>query len=306
MATVLVIEDSAPQRAEICRALEGSVCFDRILEAEDGFQGLKRLVSEHIDIVLCDLELPGLDGEKLLRMRSSARSGSDTPFVFLTAVTDAERRVNLLRAGASDSICKPFHSSDLVARLELHLKMVRLQRELTQKNKLLEEMSTTDPLTGLRNRRYLTDVLSVEFMRAKRYGSMLAVALLDVDHFKGVNDAHGHEAGDRVLKGIAEVLGRHLRRSDHGGRYGGEEFLVVLANVTPAGAELFAERLRGDIEAAVFTTDEGTLELTASIGVASFSPSLTTPSELVARADAALYEAKQAGRNRVVIADPPE
>jgi diguanylate cyclase (GGDEF)-like protein len=302
MATLLVIEDSAGQRAEIRAALEGSAAFDRILEAEDGLQGLKLMLSEPVDVVLCDLELPGLDGEKLLRMRSAAR-GAEVPFLFLSAVTDYDRRARLLRGGASDSICKPFHPADLMARLELHLKIVRLQRELMSKNKLLEQLSTTDALTGLRNRRYLAEVLSVEFLRAKRYQTPLAVVMADLDHFKTVNDRFGHATGDSVLEAVGALLKRRLRGSDHGGRYGGEEFLMVLANADADGARVFAERLRQEVESTEIAAESGaSVRVTLSLGIAALGPEHQTPGDLVAQADEALYRAKQAGRNRVMSA----
>lgn len=305
MATLLVIEDSAQQRAEIRAAVENSAAFDRILEASDGLQGLKLLLSESADIVLCDLELPGLDGEKLLRMRTAARNGEcEVPFIFLSAITDYDRRARLIRGGASDSITKPFHPADLVARLELHLKLVRLQRELVSKNKLLEQLSTTDPLTGLRNRRYLTEVLSVEFLRAKRYRMPLSVVMADIDHFKAVNDRHGHAAGDAVLEAVGGILRRRLRGSDHGGRYGGEEFLMVLANSEAEGAATFAERLRQEVEATELGGESGSaISVTLSLGIATLSPAHQTPGDLVSDADEAMYRAKQAGRNRIEAAE---
>jgi diguanylate cyclase (GGDEF)-like protein len=304
-ATLLVIEDSAQQRAEVRAAVEESAAFDRILEAEDGVHGLKLLLSEAVDVVLCDLELPGLDGEKILRMRKAARGAEcEIPFLFLSATTDHERRARLLRSGASDSITKPFHRAELVARLELHLKLVRLQRELLNKNKLLEQLSTTDALTGLRNRRYLTEILAVEFLRAKRYDTPLAVVMADIDHFKQVNDRHGHATGDSVLESVGGVLRRHLRGSDYGGRYGGEEFLMVLANADEDGASVFAERLRQEVEETMLRTDSGTaLHVTLSLGVAAYSAGHQTPGDLVSQADEALYRAKQAGRNRVARSD---
>jgi diguanylate cyclase (GGDEF)-like protein len=304
MATLLLIEDSAGQRAEIRAAVEHSAVFDRILEAEDGLQGLKLLLSESIDVVLCDLELPGLDGEKLLRMRSAARGGEcEVPFIFLSAITDYDRRARLLRGGASDSISKPFHPADLVARLELHLKLVRLQRELVNKNKLLEQLSTTDPLTGLRNRRYLTEVLSVEFLRAKRYRTPLSVVMADIDHFKAINGRHGHATGDSVLESVGAILKRRLRGSDHGGRYGGEEFLMVLANADGEGAAIFAERLRQEVDATELGGESGaSIHVTLSLGCATLGTHHQTPGDLVSHADEALYRAKQAGRNRVASA----
>jgi len=300
LPTLLVIEDSASQRAEIQAALAESVAFDRILEAEDGLQGLRLLVSEEVDVVLCDLHLPGLAGEKLLNMRNSTPGKVDVPFLFLTAEQDAARRTKLLRGGASDSILKPFLAADLVARLELHLKLVRLQRELLHKNEMLERLSTTDALTGLRNRRYLTDILSVEFLRSRRFELPLSVVMLDLDHFKAVNDQHGHAAGDAVLRAVGDRMASLLRGSDHGGRYGGEEFLMVVGNTDLGGAIIFGERLRSAIEECEVLSEDGlALNVTASLGVAELSAAHQTPGDLVAEADEALYRAKEGGRNQV-------
>ncbi len=302
MATLLVIEDSPSQRAEIRKALEPTGLFDRILESGNGLEGLQRLLAEPVDVVLCDVEMPGIDGEKLLSIKESRSEVSDVPLLFLSATADRERRVRLIEAGACDSIPKPFHSSELVARLRLHLKIKRLQDELRIKNEQLSRLSTTDPLTGLRNRRYVDEILNIEVLRARRYGSPLTVLMADIDHFKAVNDQHGHQAGDAVLRGVADILTGSLRATDVGGRYGGEEFIVIMAHNTSDGAAHYADRWRQAIEGTRFNTPDGAaVGVTISIGVASHHDAEQTAMDLVAEADAALYEAKQAGRNRVQV-----
>jgi diguanylate cyclase (GGDEF)-like protein len=303
VAGILIIEDSASQRAEVRGVLQKSGLFERILEADNGLRGLKLLLSEPVDLVLCDLELPGLDGEKLLRMSRSAH-GNQIPFLVLTSVSDSERMAQLLRDGASDTITKPFHATDLIARIELHLKLRRLQRQLIEKNKQLEELSITDALTGIRNRRFLTEVLSVEFQRAHRYGTGLTLLMADLDHFKAVNDRYGHLAGDRVLSSVAQRLKSQLRASDIAGRYGGEEFLVLLTHASLDAGFVFAERWRKALEDEPIELDAGTsIQITLSIGVATYLPSFKDWDELVGAADAALYRAKEAGRNRVAVQD---
>jgi len=303
VATILVIEDSDAHRAEIEAAIESARLFERVLVARDGIEGLRLLMSEPVDLVLCDLEMPGLDGEKLLRVKGAAPGDGDLPFLFLTASTDVERRARLLGAGACDALVKPFHRAELLARLSLHLKVKRLQDELRIKNESLARLSTVDALTGMRTRRYATELLNVEFLRARRYETPLAVLMADLDHFKQVNDRHGHLAGDAVLRGVAALLLESLRATDTAGRYGGEEILVVMPQNTAAGAACLAERWRMAVEEHAFEVPEGPpVSVTLSIGVAEHRGSFEKPEALIAAADRALYVAKDGGRNAVEIA----
>jgi two-component system cell cycle response regulator len=302
VTTILVIDDSEVHRRALKEALEGPGTA-RVLLARDGIEGLKRLLSEPVDLVICDLEMPGLDGGKLIPMSRSAQ-GHEVPFVMITAVQDPHRRAWLFREGARDVVTKPFDPEELLARIQTHLERVRLQKELIEKNRLLEELSTTDALTGLSNRRYLDETLGLEFMRARRHGTPLAVVMSDVDHFKQVNDRFGHPAGDRVLRMVAQILQRRLRATDFAGRYGGEEFLIILGS-SQDGASLLAERWRVEIEEAPLDVATGSpIAVTMSFGVASITEDMDDPGDLIEAADAALYGAKAAGRNQVVVAGP--
>jgi diguanylate cyclase (GGDEF)-like protein len=302
VATILIIDDSTTQIHAIRAILEKENIFHSILEACDGVQGLKLLLAERVDVVLCSLELPGLDGEKLLRVKGSSPGGANIPFIFLTASTDLDRKARLLDGGACDAIAKPFHPADLVARLKLHLKVKRLQDELIVKNVELERLSSVDTLTGLRTRRYVSDLLSVEFLRARRYGTALSVLMADLDHFKAFNDEYGHPGGDAVLRGVSSQLIAMLRRTDVAGRYGGEELIVVMPQSDLTGSVTMAERWRSRVESAKFEMPDGrTTRVTVSIGVAAFSTSFETPECLITAADNALYTAKDRGRNRVEV-----
>lgn len=303
MATILIIDDSAAHRAEILNALEPERIFDRYLVAEDGLQGLKLLLNEQVDVVLCDLEMPGFDGEKILRVKDQSPGGSTIPFIFISASQNYERRARLLDQGASDAITKPFHPAELVARMRLHLKIKRLQDELRVKNETLARLSTTDAVTGLRTRRYVSEVLSIEFLRARRYGTCLSVLMADLDHFKLINDQFGHPAGDAVLRGVAALLQNGLRATDVAGRYGGEEILVLLSGNDLVGAEVVAERWRTRVERYRLDLADGReVGVTLSIGVAAYDRNMESPEALVSAADAALYRAKAAGRNCVEVA----
>lgn len=301
MATLLVIDDSESQRAEIRAAVEPSSVFSKIIEADDGLAGLRLLMREPVDLVLCDLEMPRLAGDKLLRMKDSSPGGSNIPFVFLTASPNLDRRARLIVEGASDAISKPFHPPDLVARLMLHLKVKRLQDELRLKNATLERMSTVDVLTGLRTRRYVDEVLSIEFLRADRYRTPLSVMMIDIDRFKDVNDRHGHPGGDAVLRSLGGLLGAMVRNTDVAARYGGEEFVVVQPQNRSDAAAIMAERLRAQVaETPMILPDGGHCNVTVSIGIAEYGRELESPEDLLALADRALYDAKDGGRDRVV------
>jgi len=306
VASILIIDDSAEHRSQIRRTLESSGDFEQILEADDGLRGLKMMLNEATDIVLCDLEMPGLDGEKLLRVKH--QSLGDLPFLFLTGSPDQDRRAGLLELGASDVLTKPFHPPELIARLKLHLRTKRLQDELREKNETLARLSTTDPVTGLRTRRFLQDVLAIEFLRAKRYHSELSVLMADLDHFKAFNDQYGHQAGDDALKAVAEVISHSAQRPlDFAARFGGEEFALVLYGP----AHEYGRELPGQIREAVRNlkivhkqspTDQ---YLTVSIGVAMvMSDAKRSMAGAIQMADEALYRAKEEGRNRVVVNAP--
>ncbi len=302
MATLLIIDDSPAHRTEIRRAVESEKTFEKILEAGDGFEGLKLLLAVPVDVVLCDLEMPGLDGEKLLQVKQSRLKDREIPFLFLTATEDRDRKVRLLQSGAYDTIAKPFHAADLAARLKLHLKIKRLSDELREKNEMLSHVSTTDAVTGLRSRRYLSEVIAIETLRASRYDARLTLLMADLDHFKIVNDTYGHAAGDVVLAGCSEILRNNLRGTDVAGRWGGEEFVVLLRETDLEGGVKLAERWRKEIEEKKFESPDGQMVgVTISIGVATFGDAYSSPEDLLSAADAALYRAKEHGRNQVIV-----
>src|SRR6185369_12791161 len=200
---VLIIDDSDAVRERIIKTLESFELFARYYEAEDGLEGFKRLLSSPVDIILCDLEMPRIDGFKFLSMLKSRPDLQDVPVIILTGMNDRERKIKGLEQGASDYITKPFDPEELVARVKVHLKIKKLQDELKHSNELLMELSNTDHLTGLFNRRYMMEALDKELHRSMRKGGALSLIILDIDHFKHVNDRFGHQQGDIVLKQVA-------------------------------------------------------------------------------------------------------
>lgn len=175
------------------------------------------------------------------------------------------------------------------------------RRQLQAANAQLESLSRTDRLTGLNNRGHWEEELKREFARHKRYGSMAALLMFDIDHFKTINDTYGHQAGDRVIQNLAELVSRSIRDSDLAGRYGGEEFAVLLPDVTSAGARLLAERLRRKVEASEVVHEGQVIRYTISVGVADLTETCTTYERFIQRADEALYRSKHEGRNRVTL-----
>lgn len=272
------------------------------------------------DVILLAMSLPDADGLTVLS-RLRAMPSLEGVSIALTASMqrDPESLARGLDLGADDYLRKPIDSVELVARVRALLRLRRNVAELRLKtarlealNAELERMAVRDPLTGAYNRRYLEQRLDEEVHRARRYGQPLTVIVCDVDHFKQVNDTHGHATGDEVLRSVAMLIKRTIRRVDFLARFGGEEFVVVAPSTDAPGAATLAERLRAAIAAMPVLTTNGsgahvTVRMTASFGVVTFPGGPTHPSctghDLIAAADAALYRAKNNGRNRVEFAD---
>jgi len=298
--TVLIIDDSVTVREQIIRILESFNLFSHYYEAEDGLEGFKKLRASLVDIILCDLEMPRIDGFKFLSMLKSRPDLQDIPVLILTGTDDRDRKIKGLEQGASDYITKPFDPLELAARVKIHLKIKNLQDDLKRSNGLLLELSNTDHLTGLFNRRYMMETLGKELQRCIRKGGDLSFILLDIDHFKLVNDTYGHLQGDVVLKIVSQLLQKELRSYDFAARYGGEEYVAILPDSSLKDAVLVAERIRLSIQDTKFSDELAGLDLTVSLGVASFpTAGISTVDGFIKLADDALYRAKNSGRNRV-------
>lgn len=305
-ATILIVEDSETAAAHARRVLEECSSGYRILTAKDGLDGYKALVTTQVDLVLCDLVMQTMDGHKFLGLKRSRPELADVPVIMLTGAGEVSDKVRALEGGAADYLTKPFHDAELAARVRVHLKIRALQAELREKNQRLEELSNTDPLTKLANRRHFLEVAGVELLRAQRYATPLACVMLDLDHFKNINDGYGHLAGDAVLVAVAAALRGGLRQHDIAARYGGEELVLLLPHTDLHGAEAVAQRYRRTIEELCISHRGVELCVTASLGVAAFPDhAIGTLEDLLARADAGLYAAKEAGRNRVCVAEMP-
>jgi two-component system, cell cycle response regulator len=252
------------------------------------------------DLILLDLEMPGIGGFELCQRLKCDPSTALVPVVFLTGTSDVATKVRGFDLGAVDYITKPFDTAELRARVRAAL---RTKRYLD----LLSVRAQIDGLTGLYNRAYFDQRLAEEVSAASRYGRRVSLLLVDLDHFKRVNDTFGHPFGDLVLQRTGETLQASLRTTDAACRYGGEEFAIVMTETSLQSASLAAERIRLRIAAMALAPKGVPYQVTASLGVAS-TDSLEpgphmTPAALLEAADDALYEAKFGGRNRVCLAE---
>ena len=303
--SVLIIDDSEAVREKIIRTLEPLDLFARFYQAEDGLEGFKKLLATPVDIILCDLEMPRMDGFKFLGMLKTRPGVADTPVIILTGNEDRELKIKGLEQGACDFLTKPFDAEELVARMKVHLKIKHLQDDLKRTNELLLELSNTDHLTGLFNRRFLIEALDRELQRSRRRDGMLALIMLDLDHFKRINDTYGHMQGDMVLQNVALQIKKELRCYDVAARYGGEEFVAVLPDTSLKEAFMVADRIRLSIQGMRLAGPMSAEWVTASLVIAGFpSPQYEEIDGLLRAADEALYQAKERGRNQVVVSDP--
>lgn len=294
-ARVLVADDSLLIRSVLRKQLEEYGHF--VIEAVDGVDALRACRETQPDIILLDIEMPKLDGHGvLLELRKSPLT-ADIPVVFLTSRVTTEDVVDGLRLGAHDYLKKPFEPAELLARVSAAYRVKRLQDELRRRNTELEALSRVDELTGLPNRRHLQEHLRAAAAAARRHDLTMVILMADVDHFKGVNDLFGHEAGDEVLREIASRLESACRADDVVGRWGGEEFLVVAPSTDAAGAAALGERFRAAAAATPIQVRSESISITVSIGAAAGTGDLEA---MLRNADAALYAAKASGRNCVV------
>ena len=297
---VLVIDDSTAIREQVVRTLKDVDLFEHYKEAKDGLEGFKTLIESKADLVICDVDMPRMDGFKFLQLVDSRPELQGVPVIMLTGMMDFNSKIKGLEQGASDYLTKPFDAGELVARVKVQLKIKSLQDELKKANELLKRLTNIDHLTNLFNRRYLAEILDGEFFRARRKNEHLSLIIVDIDYFKNVNDTYGHQNGDIVLSAVAGLAQSQLRVYDSAARYGGEEFVLVIPGTTLEGGVMVAERLRQAVLEFSFPSPMEDMTVTVSAGVATFpAPHIDSVDSLFRQADEALYRAKQNGRNRV-------
>jgi two-component system cell cycle response regulator len=298
---ILLVED----RPESLTWFKGALGTDHDLVALDAFEDtLARVRSGAFDLMVVSLGLRGFDGLRLCSQLRSLPEGRNVPILVLVGEGDRRKLHQAIEMGVNDYLMRPVDRNELVARVRTQLRKKRYADALRKNVDLSVEMAVTDPLTGLHNRRYMVRHLETLMASAAQTGKSISFLIIDVDHFKAVNDTHGHAAGDDVLRALAARIGSNIRAMDMACRYGGEEFVVIMPETEGAEALRVAERLRHSAEAMPFKIGNlpGELHLTVSIGIAGLESPADTAEALLERADQALYRAKHEGRNRVVAA----
>lgn len=302
--TVLVVDDDAATRLLTSRWL--SRAGMKVVEAEDGQAALDvvRESPEHISVIVLDVMMPVMDGYEVLARLNSDPDTAGIPVVLLTAhANDEEDVIRGIQHGAYDHLAKPYRGPVLVARVKALIEKRHREFNVNVRLRRAEQQATTDPLTGLSNRRDFERALSRETAFAERHREPLSLLLIDIDHFKSVNDLFGHAEGDRVLVLVSQCIQATLRRSDHAYRLGGEEFAVLLRGTDSSAALAAGRRIQEALRAqpvAFNTGDERTITFSGGVAAADVDSDFVTR-ELVERADQALYAAKRGGRDRILL-----
>lgn len=300
--TVLVIDDD-PADVEILRRYLQRIkeCEAEVVEVNRPDEVDSALQDASYDIIFLDYLLGGATGLEIYQDIRAA--GCDQPVIMLTGQGNEKIAVDAMKAGVADYLVKGEINPDNLQRtIHAALERAELELRVQQQQQQLERLARVDEVTGLNNRRYFMDRLNHEVLAANRYGSALSVLLMDLDHFKQINDSYGHLVGDKVLAAVALVVNESVRNTDIAGRYGGEEFCVAVTGTNQQGARNLAERIRTGVEGIEFTADDGSrFHVTCSIGISEAHPPIDDAKEMIRQADTALYQAKREGRNRVVL-----
>lgn len=296
---LLIIDDSEDTHKQLRARLKYEHL--ELLSATGGQAGIDVALAERPACILLDLDMPGLDGFQVLRALKAEQVTTNTPVVVLSGTNSPDDKVTAFDLGASDFVVKSLSNAGDIAELKARIRAVLRMERLVR---MLADRAELDGLTGLGNRAAFNRRWAQAVAENKRYGHPLTLMLLDLDHFKRVNDAFGHPAGDEVLVEFSRVVQASCRQTDIPCRFGGEEFAVVLTSTGPIDAGVVAERIRSSLQATNWPRHPEH-KVTVSIGLAGCdlaAPADTTPEGWIERCDKALYEAKHGGRNRVVTA----
>ncbi len=312
---ILVAEDDPVVMDYLIELL--SVTGERVFPATDGDQALRIFDEQAPRVIVSDWVMPKMDGVELCRAIRSRVDAAPAHFIMLTSHTDKARLLDAYEAGADDFVSKPFDAEILLARVRAGIRAAKLRDDLIRKaqgsqalnaqlatmNTRLERLAITDELTGLANRRHGMSRLTEQWELFERYTKPLTIAMIDIDHFKQINDTHGHAAGDAILKQVAAILRKNTRGTDTICRVGGDEFLVIFPSQTTEEALICANRCLREVASGAANPEAGGIHAAISVGVATRTPQMTHATDLLKAADNALYDAKKNGRHVVCVAD---
>jgi diguanylate cyclase (GGDEF)-like protein len=300
-ANILIVDD-VEDNLEILGDL---LTFDGYIveSARSGEAALKQVQVSRPDLILLDILMPGMDGYEVCTRLKADENTRDIPVVFVSSMTDIDSKLQGFKVGGVEYINKPYQHAEILVRVNTHITMLRLRRDLEERNAELERLANTDYLTNLYNRRRFFHAAEEEFKKVLRGGKTFSITLIDLDYFKRVNDTHGHLIGDRVLVHVAQLIRMYCRVSDTAARYGGEEFIVLHPSIDRKIAIQIAEKIRKEVEASPFFHENDEIGVTLSAGVVDTQSCRDCPriDDVLALADKALYRAKGAGRNQVVV-----
>ena len=301
---ILVVDDEPVSRNILEKFLHKAGY--QVVAAENGLEALQVLKDNFIPIVITDWMMPEMDGLELCK---AIRKTNFPGYIFSILITSRDSKEDIvagLESGADEYLTKPFNNAELRARLYTAERILKLEKSLKKANEEIRQLSITDPLTNCFNRGYLNQRLPHEISRSRRYSRPLSIIMCDIDHFKKINDAYGHQVGDEILKKLVESIKSEIRVGvDWIARYGGEEFIIVVPETNLEGAEVLAERLRQTVSKEIVKAEKKNLSITASFGVTCFDCSKhsdkTYSETMIKEADSSLYQAKNEGRNRVKV-----
>ncbi|HVW65802.1 MAG TPA: diguanylate cyclase [Nitrosospira sp.] len=310
-ASILIVDD-IPANVELLERMLQLAGYTLVASTNNPLEVCRLHRENQYDLILLDLMMPTMDGFQVMECLTKIEDELGGYLSVLVITGQPGHKLRALQLGAKDVISKPFETSEILARVRNMLEIRLLNKEAKKQAKILEQLVVdlqkqiiTDPLTDLYNRRFLQEYLPQEIAKAKRSSSSLAVLMFDLDFFKRINDVFGHEAGDAFLKGVAMLLQGCIRESDIVCRYGGEEFVLILSGASLDGAIKKAEKIRKAVLELDLTIRGKPLgKVSTSIGVAVYPEHGTGMEALLRAADEALYEAKENGRNRVVVSEP--
>jgi two-component system, cell cycle response regulator len=297
---VLLVDDRPNSSQRTVEALRGAYDVDVNI---DPHEALFRATEQNYQVIIVSLGLARFDGLRLCSQLRSVDRTRHTPLLMIADLEDRQRILRGLDLGVNDYLIRPVDKNEMIARVKTQVRHKRYADSLRTNLQAAMELAVVDPLTGLNNRRYLEPHLAALLEQASLRGRPVSVMMLDIDHFKHVNDTYGHDAGDQLLKCFAARVKRSVRGADLMCRLGGEEFVVVMPDTNLSTAEIVGERIRAAVAGAPFPleNDAQTISVTVSIGVAE-SPGEEAPNSLLKRADQALYRSKNGGRNKVTAA----